>query len=184
LIEIKADIGDKVGIELVNQLFPEDIDECSQLRKIALGMAEKDTTPKELLKRLREELTHPVIPHERTEISIMSLHKAKGLEADLVVIASCIEGLIPSIDEKETFDEQQRQLEENRRLFYVGITRTKKILVLSSVLYMNPGMAKRMKIKYSGSGNLAKVQNSRFLRELGPSCPTPMRGDEFLDQKV
>jgi len=31
----------------------------------------------------------------------MSLHKAKGLEADLVVIASCIEGLIPSIDEKK-----------------------------------------------------------------------------------
>ena len=184
LIEIKADIGDKVGIELVNQLFPEDMDECSQLRKIALGMAEKDITPKELWRRLREELTHPVIPHERTEISIMSLHKAKGLEADLVVIASCIEGLIPSIDENETFDEQQRKLEEDRRLFYVGITRTKKILVLSSVLYMNPGMAKRMKIKYSVSGNLAKVQSSRFLGQLGPSGPTSIRGDEFLNQKV
>jgi len=184
LIKNKADIGDEVGIELVNQLFPEDIDECSQLRKIASGMAEKDTTPKELLRILREELTHPVIPHERTEISIMSLHKAKGLEADLVVIASCIEGLIPSIDEKETFDEQQRKLEEDRRLFYVGITRTKKILILSSVLYMNAGMAKRMKIKYSVSGNVAKVQSSRFLRELGPSCSTPIRGEKFFDQKV
>ncbi|RLG20692.1 hypothetical protein DRN77_07410, partial [Methanosarcinales archaeon] len=122
--------------------------------------------------------------HERTEISIMSLHKAKGLEADLVVIASCIEGLIPSIDEKETFDEQQRKLEEDRRLFYVGITRTKKILILSSVLYMNAGMAKRMKIKYSVSGDVAKVQSSRFLQELGPSCPTSIRGDQFFDQKV
>jgi superfamily I DNA/RNA helicase len=168
LIKNKADIGDTVGIDLVNQLFPEDIDECSQLRKIASGMVEKDTTPEQLLERLRDELTHPVIPHERTEISIMSLHKAKGLEADLVVIASCIEGLIPSIDEKETFDEQQRQLEENRRLFYVGITRT----------------AKRMKIKHSVSGNVAKVQSSRFLRELGPSCPTPIRGEQFFDPKV
>ncbi|RZN35864.1 MAG: hypothetical protein EF813_08330 [Methanosarcinales archaeon] len=184
LIEIKADIGDEVGIELVNQLFPEDLDECSQLRKVALGMVEKNTTPKELLKRLIEELTHPVISHERTEISIMSLHNAKGLEADLVVIASCIEGLIPSIDEKETLDEQQRQLEENRRLFYVGTTRTKKILILSSVLYMNNSMAKRMKIKYNVSGNVAKVQTSRFLRELGPFCPTPIGGDEFLNQKV
>jgi superfamily I DNA/RNA helicase len=183
LIDIKANIGDKVGIGLVDECFPEDMTECSQLRKIALGIVEKDTTSKELLKRLREELTHPEISHERSEISIMSLHKAKGLEADLVIVLSCIEGLIPLIDETKTPNEQQDELEEGRRLFYVGITRTKKILFLSSVLWMNVGMAKSMKIKHTVSGKLARVQSSTFLRDLGPSCPKPMKGEEFIKRR-
>lgn len=183
LIDIKANIGDKVGIGLMDECFPEDMTECSQLRKIALEIVEKDTTSKELLKRLREELTHPEIPHERSEISIMSLHKAKGLEADLVIVPSCIEGLIPLIDETKTPNEQQDELEEGRRLFYVGITRTKKILILSSVLWMNVGMAKSMKIKHSVSGKLARVQSSTFLRDLGQSCPKPMKGEEFIKRR-
>ena len=183
LIDIKANIGDKVGIGLVDECFPEDMTECSQLRKIALGIVEKDTTSKELLKRLREELTHPEISHERSEISIMSLHKAKGLEADLVIVPSCIEGLIPLIDETKTPNEQQDELEEGRRLFYVGITRTKKILILSSVLWMNVGMAKSMKIKHTVSGKLARVQSSTFLRDLGSSCPKPMKGEEFIKRR-
>jgi DNA helicase-2/ATP-dependent DNA helicase PcrA len=182
LIKNEADIKDKVGRELVNRLFPEDIDECSELRKVALGLVEKDTTPEQLLERLREELTHPDIPEERAEISIMSLHKAKGLEADLVIISSCIEGLIPLIDEEKTPYEQQQELEENRRLFYVGITRTKKVLILSSILYMNVGTAKQMKIKHTMiNKGLAKVQSSSFLRELGPSCPKPIKGEEFIE---
>ena len=180
LIDIKTNIGDKVGIGLIDECFPEDIVGCSQLREITLGMVENDTTSKELLKRLREELIHPEIPHERSEIGIMSLHKAKGLEADLVIIPSCIEGLIPLIDETKTPNEQQEELEEGRRLFYVGITRTKKILILSTVLYMNPNTAKSMKIKHTASGNVAKVQSSTFLGELGPSCPRPIKGEEFI----
>ena len=183
LIDIKTNIGDKVGIGLIDECFPEDIVGCSQLREITLGMVENDTTSKELLKRLREELTHPEIPHERSEIGIMSLHKAKGLEADLVIIPSCIEGLIPLIDETKTPNEQQEELEEGRRLFYVGITRTKKILILSTVLYMNPNTAKSMKIKHTASGNVAKVQSSTFLGELGPSCPRPIKGEEFIKIK-
>ena len=130
-----------------------------------------------------ERSSHPEIPHERSEIGIMSLHKAKGLEADLVIIPSCIEGLIPLIDETKTPNEQQEELEEGRRLFYVGITRTKKILILSTILYMNPSMAKSMKIKHTASGNVAKVQSSTFLGELGPSCPRPIKGEEFIKIK-
>ncbi len=181
LIDIKTRIEGKVGRELVDACFPEGIAECSQLRKISLGIVKNNTTPEELLERLREELAQPDIQHERSKISIMSLHKAKGLEADLVIVPSCIDGLIPLIDEGKTPNEQQQELEENRRLFYVGITRTKKILILSSVLYMKAGTAKQMKIKYRGSGNVVNVLSSRFLAEFGPCSPRPVTGEEFIE---
>ncbi len=65
---------------------------------------------------------------EAGRITLMTLHAAKGLEFDVVFIAGMEEGLFPhsrSIDEPE-------ELEEERRLCYVGMTRAKKRLYLSS----------------------------------------------------
>lgn len=183
LIDTKPSIIDKTGLELVEGCFPEEIDACRKLRELSLEIIREDTAPKELFKTLMEKISQPEIPQKRSEISIMSLHKAKGLEADLVIVPSCIEGLIPLIDETKTPNEQQDELEEGRRLFYVGITRTKKILILSSVLWMNVGMTKSMKIKHTVSGKLARLQSSTFLRDLGPSCPKPMKGEEFIKRR-
>ena len=183
LIDTKQSIRDKTGLELVEGCFPEEIDACRKLRELSLEIIREDTTPKELFKTLMEKISQPEIPQKRSEIGIMSLHKAKGLEADLVIIPTCVDGLIPSFDERKTPIEQEQQLEEDSRLFYVGITRTKKILILSSILYMGDVKAKLMKIKHTVSGNLAKVQSSTFLRDLGPSCPKPMKGDEFIKRR-
>ena len=38
-------------------------------------------------------------------------------------------------------------------------------------------------IKHTASGNVAKVQSSTFLGELGPSCPRPIKGEEFIKIK-
>jgi len=61
-------------------------------------------------------------------VRIMSLHKSKGLISPVVVIAGCIEGLLPAApDPDKSPQEQQADLEEQRRLLYVGLTRVKAV---------------------------------------------------------
>ncbi len=61
-------------------------------------------------------------------VSLMTLHNAKGLEFPLVFISGMEEGLFPL---SRSYDEPE-QLEEERRLFYVGITRAREKLLLTT----------------------------------------------------
>ncbi len=58
-------------------------------------------------------------------VLLSSMHKAKGLEWEHVIVANCVEGNIPYQNEKRPCD-----IEEERRLFYVACTRAKKHLEL------------------------------------------------------
>jgi ATP-dependent DNA helicase UvrD/PcrA len=60
-------------------------------------------------------------------VALMTLHASKGLEFPVVFIVGCEENLIPYRREGKPFD-----LEEERRLFYVGMTRAQEKLVLTS----------------------------------------------------
>ena len=64
-------------------------------------------------------------------VSLLTLHSAKGLEFPVVFICGLEEGLFPLMRQMENDDE----LEEERRLFYVGCTRAKQKLYLSSARY-------------------------------------------------
>ena len=88
---------------------------------------------------------------ERAAVSLMTLHSAKGLEFDHVFLVGMDEGLFPhsrSVGEGE--------LEEERRLCYVGMTRAKDTLTLTRALYRRGW----------GSERLAASLPSRFLREI------------------
>jgi DNA helicase-2/ATP-dependent DNA helicase PcrA len=61
------------------------------------------------------------------KVSVMTLHMSKGLEFDFVFILGCEEGLLPH---SRAMDEIM-DIEEERRLLYVGITRARKQVVLS-----------------------------------------------------
>jgi len=65
-------------------------------------------------------------------VTLMTLHSAKGLEFDTVHIAGCDDGILPSRAFSEDMSpiEKKEKLEEERRLFYVGLTRAKKHLFL------------------------------------------------------
>lgn len=83
-------------------------------------------------------------------VSLMTLHCAKGLEFPVVFIIGVEEGLLPHYRRGEEIED----MEEERRLFYVGITRAKERLFLSR--------AERRSTFGIGRANLP----SRFLQEL------------------
>ena len=89
---------------------------------------------------------------ERAVVSLMTLHSAKGLEFDAVFLAGLEEGLLPH---SRSFD-TSAEIEEERRLFYVGMTRAKKSLVLSRAVYR----------RTYGENHLRASLPSRFLAEV------------------
>ncbi len=60
------------------------------------------------------------------QVSLMTMHASKGLEFEVVFITGLEQGLFPSMRDDETKDE-----EEERRLFYVALTRARKLVFLS-----------------------------------------------------
>ena len=65
--------------------------------------------------------------HHGETVSVMTLHMSKGLEFDHVFIVGCEEGILPH---SRSFDTAEN-IEEERRLLYVGITRARRHVVLS-----------------------------------------------------
>jgi len=87
---------------------------------------------------------------------LSSLHSAKGLEFSVVFLIGCVEGVLPharTMDPRIT-DASVADLEEERRLFYVGVTRARDILYLT-----------RHKERVH-RGRLVKITPSRFLQGL------------------
>jgi DNA helicase-2/ATP-dependent DNA helicase PcrA len=84
------------------------------------------------------------------KVMMMTLHSAKGLEFPTVVLAGLEEGLFPH--SRSTEDEAE--LEEERRLCYVGITRARKLLILTS--------AARRRV----FGEYQATEPSRFIDEI------------------
>lgn len=82
-------------------------------------------------------------------VTLMTLHAAKGLEFDSVIIAGLEEGLLPSARSLASME----TLEEERRLFYVGITRARERLLLTHARY-----------RYAYR-TMTDQQQSRFLQE-------------------
>ena len=68
---------------------------------------------------------------ESDRVTLMTMHAAKGLEFSMVFIVAVEEGLLPH----ERSSEDADQLEEERRLLFVGITRAEEQLQLSHVQY-------------------------------------------------
>lgn len=82
-------------------------------------------------------------------VQLMTLHAAKGLEFDTVIISGLEEGILPS---SRSFELDH--IEEERRLFYVGITRAREYLILSHAQQRN------------SFGQISYQSNSRFLDEI------------------
>ncbi|GAB4145912.1 MAG: DNA helicase PcrA [Planctomycetota bacterium] len=168
------------GQALVDSLFPGDRDWTSFIRSLASTIEGDEFDALELRETLRIGITQPELPTDVDYVRVMSLHKSKGLTADLVVVIGCIEGLVPTLTDG-TPAEQAASLEEQRRLFYVAITRTRRVLILSSVTELRRDLAFRMGAQVRGRNRVnAATIASRFLAELGPSRPAAVLGTSIV----
>ena len=88
-----------------------------------------------------------------------------------------MQGLIPFVNDDHTDEESEATLEEQRRLFYVAITRCTEKLVISSTVQMPRKVAWKMGARVApGRGANAGTIASQFMDELGPDAPAPKRG--------
>jgi DNA helicase-2/ATP-dependent DNA helicase PcrA len=83
---------------------------------------------------------------DQSRVQLMTIHAAKGLEHDIVFLAGVEEGLIPHA---RALEENPDNVEEERRLFYVAITRARQKLYVSA------------------------CRQRRFMKELKESSPSP-----------
>ena len=166
--------------EIIDILFPDEPG-LELIRDAALEIKDSCNDANELNDELRIKIIQPELPMEVDYIRIMSLHKAKGLTAKVVIITGCVEGFIPSVDKNSSDFHQERQIEECRRLLYVGITRSTDLLFLSSFKEIEASKALKMgaEINYRGKNGGYTIA-SRFLEQLGNSLPKSILGDRIL----
>lgn len=67
----------------------------------------------------------------RKPIFLLTAHSSKGLEFDEVVVSGLEEGIFPIFHQDDDFSNLENHIEEERRLFYVAMTRARQILSLS-----------------------------------------------------
>lgn len=128
--------------------------------KSLLGKAEEFSrkSPQGTLKELLEEVALVADVDNRDEsadkVVLMTLHSAKGLEFPCVFITGVEDGLLPCRPRQNRKEEEEWELSEERRLFYVGLTRAQKAVFLSHAMH-----------RFT-SGTITAFEPSPFLQEI------------------
>jgi DNA helicase-2/ATP-dependent DNA helicase PcrA len=133
--------------------FRSRLDDLEQLAVFALQFETIEDFLTQLALLTNLEAEHQEAPSkDDEELRLSTIHQAKGLEFDVVFVMMLCDGLFPSLRSLETPDGE----EEERRLFYVAVTRAKNELYLSYPLVRStPG----------GGGDFLQ-QPSRFIGEI------------------
>ena len=173
---------------VIEDLFPDGDPLVRDIRALAFDTlaAVGGEDRNDFLRELTSAIAKPEIPSEIEDVRIMSLHKSKGLSAPVTIVAGCVEGLLPqqpSANLPQVM--QQAGLEEQRRLFYVGISRVKAspadgkpgTLILTYSRQMPLATAMRAGISPAAVNyGDAHLVASRFIQEMGTAAPAPIVG--------
>lgn len=118
-------------------------------RNMALRDMIHDLKPNELEGSFNQMILDNIKTNPKNTVSLLTIHKAKGLEFEVVFVIGFNEGILPG------YNKTGEDLEEERRLAYVAITRAKQQLYLycSIIHFIN--------------GNISKLNPSSFLIEAG-----------------
>jgi DNA helicase-2/ATP-dependent DNA helicase PcrA len=165
---------------IIDALLPDGNRDTRELREAALLVKDECSDATELLDRLRTAVTQPEVPEDGEFVRVMSLHKSKGLTAKVCIVAGCTHGLIPFYDRDQPPAQKASTLKEQRRLFYVAITRCTEVLALSSVSHISPDIAYKMGAAIRMNGDTIA---SQFMAELGSRCPAARRGSVWVAEQ-
>lgn len=177
-----AALDGKPAQEVLDALFPSGEAWAEDARTAAGEYVAEGTSIADLYDLMLTEITQPTMPTEVTHVRIMSLHRSKGLTADAVAVSGCVHGLLPRLyNASKTVLNEDDHREEQRRLFYVALTRTRDYLLLSSAQTIPRDVAHKM-----GLGDLLKgwwplrTTVSGFLTDLQPSLPAASTTTDFI----
>lgn len=126
-----------IGIKGLTEIINEILESTKGFNNIQDYLNHIDNMKQEVLKKQKN--------NNQKGVVLTTMHSAKGLEFETVFVISCIEGIIPHERSKNSLE-----IEEERRLFYVALTRAKTLLYISII-----------ETKYE-----IKVLPSRFLKNL------------------
>ena len=172
------ELSSKNKEELIDILFPLS-DDTERIGKILREMYESsDLDDKELIDVLTESVISMDDFSEDTKIKIMTLHGAKGLSSHTVIVAGVVNGILPSKDKNTN---QYTNLDEDRRLFYVALTRAKNRLILSSFKKVTSIENSQKNLGLSGYSIWLNTSSSMFFTELGMDTPPVVLGDNWLN---
>ncbi|MCH7771051.1 MAG: UvrD-helicase domain-containing protein [Bacteroidetes bacterium] len=180
LLEKYIDLKDKLSIGelsralvddlgLIRMFKAENTQESLQRREninqLLIALSEfSDSGKKTKLEDILEELSLisaiDTKDDEKNVVTLMTLHSAKGLEFPIVFLSGCEEDIFPLSNRFST----DATIEEERRLFYVGLTRAQKKVFISHA---------RSRYRF---GEVAYQSRSRFIDELDPQTISEING--------
>ena len=149
------DLDDGADIAAVTARLCEEtcMDQPDRLVLEAVALSHSHETPRKAVLAMIDELSlswgSDDYDAQADKVTLMTMHAAKGLEFRIVFIAGCCEGIVPYLRTNET-----PEVEEERRLFYVAMTRAKEELLI---------LCPR---RYSLFGQRLERQESSFLSEI------------------
>lgn len=105
-------------------------------------------------------------------VNLMTLHSSKGLEFECVFIPGCEDRLLPFT----LFESQKSDIEEEKRLLYVGMTRAKKLLFMSYAenrsIFGNNFNLNKSPFVDSIIKDLVEESKSKYIRKINDEGPT------------
>ena len=171
--ELARDLIDDAGLlsELRKEHTRENLQRWENVQELISALAEYvESTEEASISTFLQEVALMTGQDEAEEgddkVTLMTLHAAKGTEFPVVFVAGLEEGLFPL--EKAT--QEKAELEEERRLFYVGVTRAEERLYLSWA---------RSRYRY---GEQTSNTRSRFLEEVDSDVVRTEAGGELEQQ--
>jgi DNA helicase-2/ATP-dependent DNA helicase PcrA len=151
-----------------------------------LGDDDPQSTPQDRLRKTAQRLRHqiatrePFAPDEAADLQIATLWGAKGVTAEHVYVIGLCGEAIPGTRREEYPGTDLEFVEEQRRLFYVSITRSRRTLVLCRAKSVPKVKAKQLGLSIKdGDGGLIELEMSPFLRDVIAFLPPAVPGESW-----